>query len=431
MDDFLNAPIKYYILRVSSGVKGLARHMPDSKPADQFFSSMTSRGRHELTVVNFLRETEDGLRRLGEKPYKLRHRRHRQHPNLVLLHYDQTRSDMHFPEVRESRGIVLDENNGWCPVCLPYLKFDNFNSQTHKISNDMWSNAVVYPKVDGTLTNLYYAYGAWQVATSNIPDGSGYVEGGSAEEELTFAKLFWEVWTEVGNPPASSLPTHLCFMFELNTPENRVIVPAEGRRLLLHGVRDMLTLQELQPLEIGKRLGLTCIQPESFDSIDAVVEAANLLSPATGEGFVVVYGDWERVKIKSRSYVLTALLPRSEVKWDQAVAKDPVVMHRLLRIVVIGEGEEFSCAFPHLRTPLSELRSKFDALVNSTEQNFSELVPPGIPVKEVVNAVTASNMPKPLQTLYILTWSGKVSDVRAGLCALAEAAPDSVLSLVR
>lgn len=116
-----------------------------------------------LKIVEFLRTQSDGLEALTRHPYNLNLRRHSKYPNLVLFHYQQTLSKLTDSIVREARGTVLDEANNWEPVCLPYLKFDNYNPLVHEIvfnphNTDADTITTVFEKHDGTLINLYYAY---------------------------------------------------------------------------------------------------------------------------------------------------------------------------------------------------------------------------------------------------------------------------------
>jgi hypothetical protein len=59
-----------------------------------------------LHVVRAIRER--GLDWVLTK-HKLNASRHSEHPHLVQLHYDQLKSSLRSPVVRECRGIILDE----------------------------------------------------------------------------------------------------------------------------------------------------------------------------------------------------------------------------------------------------------------------------------------------------------------------------------
>ena len=113
-----------------------------------------------------------------------------------------------------------------------------------------------------------------------------------------------------------------------------------GDRGSFQGVRDMRSLAEQSPQPVGQKHGLCVCQPLPFSSIDEVVAAAGELSPATAEGYVVVFGEYERLKVKAPAYVAAALLPKSEAGWHTAAA-GAAMASRLLSIARLG-----TCAMP-------------------------------------------------------------------------------------
>lgn len=191
----------------------------------------------------------------------------------------------------------------------------------------------------------------------------------------------------------------------------------------------MTSLDEIHPQPVADRLGIKMViepmvfpgtqeEARAFDSIEEVVRTAATLSPAKAEGFVVVTRDFAtRVKVKSPAYVLTALLPRtSSVVLDRPVMPpdggfescgdssekqqyDEVALQRLCRIVAMGEGEEFACAFPNLRDSLEALTVRMAALVLRLEASFDKVQ------SEVFEA--ASNSPSVLSESDIQALLGK------------------------
>ena len=168
----------------------------------------------DLEVVKFLKNNQ--LSDL-ETRFSIHIKRHSKYPNLVLLKYDQIESPMGVSLVQECRGLILDEANDWNVVCFPYKKFFNY-LEGHAAEID-WSSARVYEKVDGSLMTLYWYDGHWEVSSSGMPDAAGEMNGFN----ITFADLFWKVWNE---ELGYEIPreTDCCFMFELMTPYNRVVV---------------------------------------------------------------------------------------------------------------------------------------------------------------------------------------------------------------
>ncbi len=57
--------------------------------------------------------------------YSISAKRHTTYPNLVLLKYSMIDSPMHEPIVRECRGVILDEADGWRAISRGFDKFSN------------------------------------------------------------------------------------------------------------------------------------------------------------------------------------------------------------------------------------------------------------------------------------------------------------------
>ena len=171
--------------------------------------------------------------------------------NLVLLKYKQS-SGRHFKHqvMREVRGLILDQKQDWKPVAYPYEKFFNYHESFAPKEDEIdWKSVRVTEKADGTLMCLFYYGNEWKVSTTGQPDA-----GQSQNNNQTFYAMFWKVWKQLDLPIPSDEDRSLCFMFELMTNNNRIIVRMEeaghGEILWLHGVRDMNSLQELHPQKV-------------------------------------------------------------------------------------------------------------------------------------------------------------------------------------
>ena len=108
--------------------------------------------------------------------------------------------------------------------------------------------------------------------------------------------VFHRAWLHTGKQ-FSDLNPDDTYMFELVSPQTRVVVPYSETKLFHTGTRNINTLQELDA-DIGIE------KPKTFSiaTIEACVEAARRLDKYH-EGFVVVDSRWRRVKVKSPLYV--------------------------------------------------------------------------------------------------------------------------------
>lgn len=272
--------------------------------------------------------------------------------NLISLKYDQINSPHNDPVVNVCRGIVLDESNNI--VAYPYDRF--FNIEEPCAASVDFDSACVYEKIDGSLMTLYYYDDKWNVASSGSPDAAGMV----GDFGFSFAELFWRVWNELGYKLPND--TSKCYMFELMTAYNKVVVNHGKNRIVLHGARDLNTLEELFPFSVAKENGWECVRVFDYRNIDDVVNAASGLSGILNEGFVVCDKNFNRVKIKSPEYVRYSHLK------DGSNSKK-----NILELVIRNEGDEFLSYFPELEGQFIKIQNTYNDFLKMVWNDFLEL----------------------------------------------------------
>lgn len=309
----------------------------------------------ELEVQKFLRHQprDLALTELNDK-FAIKATRHGEHPNLVLLKYNQIESPMCEPLVQECRGLILDEADDWRVVAMPYKKF--FNAGETLAAPIHWRSAVIWEKLDGSIMTVYHYKDRWYVSTSGVPDASCQV----GDLGISFADLFWETWFRQGLVDPQDLNPSLCYMFELCAPHNRVVVQYDEPRLYLHGRRviggidETGHLKELPPVEFFPGAPL----PRSFEigkNLDECLAAARVLNPLEIEGYVVCDAFFNRIKVKSPQYVALHH------------AKDGLMSKRhVADIVRRGESSEALAYFAELGRLFDDIKGRYDRLVEDT-----------------------------------------------------------------
>ena len=297
-----------------------------------------------MELQDYLRN--QGLTKLCNK-FKIKVNRHQDFPNLVCLKYSQLESPLDNRIVQQCRGIILDEKENWQIVSYPYDKFFNYGESQAATIN--WDDAVVYDKLDGSLMILYYYQGKWQVQSSGTSDAAGKVHS----SKFSFKHLFWQVWQQL----EYKLPeaTNYCFMFELMTPYNRVVVRQNSNNIVLHGVRNIQTLQEENPLRWSNKTGWEAVKTYPFSDLETVIEKSQDLDPMESEGYIVCDDQFNRIKIKSSEYVAISHM------------RDGFTTRKLIDVVLTNEGEEFLTYYPEWQVLYDQIKLKYETLVQEIE----------------------------------------------------------------
>jgi hypothetical protein len=320
-----------------------------------------------LELVEYLRE--NGTKKLEEQ-HRITIRAHKTYENLISLTYDQLKSDLKNPIVRQCRGIILDTSDYFKVISFPYEKFFNYcEGGAAKID---WKTARVTEKVDGSLMILYFYKDQWHISSSGTPDASGNVHIEKSKriegvEPIKMSELFWNTWKNL----YYQLPKkeNFCYVFELFTTQNIVLVRPKTDRIVLHGGRDMITFQEYPPDEIAKEMGWEAVESFKMDSLEEVLVATRKLNPMEHEGFVVCDADFNRIKVKSPAYVAIA----------HFTEKNGTLDRRLLEVIKTNDSEEFLGYFPEHKEKFLAKKKLFDDCVTFIET----LVAKDIDLKEL------------------------------------------------
>ena len=279
---------------------------------------------YKLELRDFILSHDNWEELLTTDPYNLKISRD---DGYIMFKYNQVASDFSIPLVREARGIIFRESNWGC-VCHAFNKFGNYG-ESYCPDID-WSSTSVQEKVDGSLIKIWYDDG-WRVSTN------GTIDAFKAElndvkyqnfGQLTLAAIHQIFKDE--HTFFDMLDPNYTYMFELVSPYNRVVIPYEQIKLYFLGCRDMRTGRELMPEDSTMSYYFTVPTRYALHSIEAVQKAANTLS-WDEEGYVVCDANFNRVKIKSPSYVMAHYARNNSV----------ITTDRLVQIVLDGEQEEF------------------------------------------------------------------------------------------
>lgn len=292
----------------------------------------------------------------------------RPHNGKVSFTYHQLQAHDGDPLAQQCRGLILRESD-LSLVAYPFDRFFN-HGQGCAAAID-WSTAVVEDKLDGSLLIGYYDHlvGEWMCATRGCCEAQGEAEPG-----LTFKQLADLAAVEHGAKLFADLmslaDTGATYMFELTSPYNRIVCEYERPGLTLLGARVLylpgcpeippeLAVEELPPT-------IPTVKTYSLTDIDSVLRMVSELHPSEHEGVVVKDARFNRIKVKSPSYVAYNKLRDSlSTSWRGCV-----------EIVTAGKADDVLPMVPSfIANRLQSVSDAYRDLYSETLRDFTELQP--------------------------------------------------------
>ena len=319
----------------------------------------------QLKLIEFINTYSNWEELLIKEPYNLKIIRD---GDNIIFKYNQLSSDFSNEIVKESRGIILQQNEDgkFIPVCVPFFKFMNAEEPNSDLNKIDWKTASVQEKVDGSLMKVWYDKKnyKWMVSTNGTIDAFKAPLGIGGFE--TYGDLFKKATV------FNSLTFFTCilnenytYMFELVSPYNRVVIEYNSIEIYFLGYRDNVTLKEYMP-ENYPALSYHYPIPERYElhTYEDVKNLANIL-PWSQEGFVICDANFNRVKVKSPEYVKAHFIRNNNVVTDE----------KLIEIILENEIDEFLIYAPDFKERLLYLKALKEKCINEIEKNIVKLNP--------------------------------------------------------
>ena len=308
-------------------------------------------------LTRYISMHENWRTELSEYPYFLKIA---EEGRYTIFNYDMTQSvsidgerrmcEFSLPEVQEARGIIINTET-LDVACWPFRKFGNYG-EYYADSID-WSTARVQEKVDGSIMKLWNDGERWRVSTNSAITNDQPVRFGS--HSLT--ELFWEA-AEKQHLDTEALDPSETYIFELVSPDNLIVIGYPETAIYHIGTRSNVTGEERDE-DIG------IMKPASYPlhSLADCIEAAGKLNAGgkvSREGYVVVDGDWNRVKVKSPDYVAVHHL-LSEMS-----------ERKLIEAVLDGESDEIRSYYPQTEEAFGRYERAYARIIERTERRLGE-----------------------------------------------------------
>lgn len=320
--------------------------------------------------------------------------------SLVILDYDTMNVKWTQPFGYVCRGLILDPLDNWAVVAFGLNKFFNHGEGPAAVID--WSSAVCFEKLDGSMVQRY-----WNPYTGQFEFSTRFQlhQNMATNKVSSLSNMTWLQMVEAAfGTWAVQQPKNETWVFEVQTPLNKIVVQHKTFKVNLIAIRNIDTLCERSVH------GQTnaAFSTNFMRTAEEAKSVADTYAGTEQEGFVVCDANFNRVKIKNVQYVALHRL------------KDGInSVGAVINLAKSGDYEEVVVNFPEYKRALDMAIATIGDLVLEHEQAYEDLK--CLPTqKEFALAVQARGLR--CSSALFLTRAGKATDVKRAIMDQREAA---------
>lgn len=278
----------------------------------------------------------------------------------VSLNYNQIKSNPSDKLANDCRGLILRTWDG-SPIqeneplgktkvlCKSFGRF--FNYGDGNCAQIDWDDIVAEEKLDGSLCLVYFddIKNEYCVATRSVPEANLPIGFKDYTFRTLFEKAIYETYGFKWSGFINNLNDHHTYSFELTTPLNQIVVRHKDYSAYLLAIFNNNDLQEVDKKHLYP---FKVVPTYKLNTIEQIIDFVNLRNPSEHEGLVIKDKNFNRIKVKSISYVAAHKL-RDTVSSDRNCLA--LIMEEKLDDAIVHLPEEVQ---EHLNT-MSKLFKKY------------------------------------------------------------------------
>lgn len=283
------------------------------------------------------------------------------YPDRIVLNYSVIESPKNHPICDECRALILSKPD-FEILSISFKRFYNFGEDVNSGNFDI-NKSICMEKVDGSLAVVYNDGHQWNVQTRKMAFAEGETRLGNTYKDVFCKALGGDNLNDI----FKLFDTDLCFVFELVSPETRVVKPYEGYNLYPLAVKNKKTLKEecfgLKEKYFSDNPNILEPKTYEFKSLDQILSNFKEI-PAFDEGYVCLIEDvnnW-RIKIKNPAYLAIAHLRDNGA----------ISTKRIIKLVFEQDYEEYLLNFPEDREFFDPYIEAYDRMISLIHELWSE-----------------------------------------------------------
>lgn len=321
-------------------------------------------------IMKFFEGKEEELKQLIKDRYISINK----HPETSLYIYNYTKHcqyDRHWNDITlQCRGLILDENLN--VISRPFKKFfnyDEFNGQP--VRDRVNLKYKLFNKMDGSMGISYTLNDKWYIASRGSFDSD-------------FADKANEILYRDNVDALFAMKPKYTYLFEIIFPENRIVVNyGEEEKLVLLAIIETKTGKEmdLEHYNPGFELSKEYKMKQEFNDLSLTEKITKLqkLNLENKEGFVILFEDGHRIKIKFDDYIRLHSLMfhvssrtiwkafKEDIKLEQYVKELPDEIHDWCS----KEYNELKIKFSNIENLHIKIVKEYERCQNLKERQFT------------------------------------------------------------
>ena len=319
-----------------------------------------------LEIQNFISSHPDWEKLLPEAPYRVSVKRDNVlGRDMIIFKYNLVNGpDFSIPLVRECRGLILDGNT-FEVISYPFNKFFNYGEQ-YAAEID-WNTASVGTKIDGSIIKIVRLGDDLLISTNGCIDA--YKTDISQDQVNCPFKSYGEIIQFVLEKKFGTLDTFRdkldegrTYIFELVSPFTKVVIPYPEPDMYFIGCRDNRTFAETFYGDCPLAAFFKTPEIHQLRSVDDCLAVCEKM-PWNEEGYVVVDGNFNRIKIKSFAYLAVHRLANNGV----------MTRTRAIELIKTNEIDEVLAYFPEHRQMIDAVKADIAALATRLDDAWVRL----------------------------------------------------------
>lgn len=268
----------------------------------------------------------------------------------TIFAYVLFESDLNYRCVREARGAIIKYIDGKPKfVCHPFDKFFNYTEPQADFID--WTTATVTEKIDGSMIQLWYDDGQWHMSTSGNIDAFRTFTNG-----ISFGQLF----TRALKIPLMNLYEQLdrgyTHLFELTTPENKVVMPYSDAVWYLTSFNN-----ETHSETVFSPVGVFYPHRYDLNNLEDVVKCVQQFGEDQ-EGVVVCDAKSHRIKVKGATWI----------SLSHSLQKGTLTVRNIVNAWKDGTLDDLISLFPNDKEKVDRILRQINELSIQCEADYAK-----------------------------------------------------------